>query len=113
MALSEKDNLINELFESEKKGGGYRRKNQNKQNQNQKQNKQKDGGIKIAPFLSALALLGTRIINDKRFLNSKKNPINNLLKQKKRGGNGDMTQENFNDLLPAAPPASDSLLIPA
>ena len=46
-----------------------------------------NGGVAITPFLSALALLGTRIINDKRFINSKGSlfdPFKNKLQKKHR-----------------------------
>jgi len=52
---SKVDTLVNQLFNKTEGGKGKRPK----------------GGDAITPFLSALALLGTRIANDKRFFNSK------------------------------------------
>lgn len=39
---------------------------------NTKQNGGEKGGFNIAPFLSALAILGTRLVNDKNFMNAAK-----------------------------------------
>ena len=87
------DKMTNELFNTNEDvvGGG-----KNKKKRNTKANKK--GGVNIAPFLSALALLGTRIINDPRFSNNI-NPLKNILKTKKQsikrrfhrklGGEGD------------------------
>ena len=67
---SKVNSLVDQLFN---KNGGAKKVKQVKRERQVNQKKNKQGGDVITPFLSALALLGTRIANDKRFLNSKFN----------------------------------------
>jgi hypothetical protein len=83
MSASKVDNLVEQLF---KKGGAKKR--------NSGKNKLEKGGDGITPFLSALALLGTRIANDKRFFNSKFKLAESNIKRKtakRRYNKGEVT----------------------
>lgn len=74
-----------------KKEGKSPEKFQDKKKEGGKKGKEgKDGGINIAPFVSALALLGTRIVNDSRFVNrtGKKSPLGDMFNVKSRSSKG-------------------------
>jgi hypothetical protein len=93
------NSLVDQLFN--KKGGTKK-----KSNTRRVSNKDKQGGDVITPFLSALALLGTRIANDKRFLNSKFNlnaskPNKSSTKRryKEEMAGGDQTPQNISNMM--------------
>jgi len=65
-----------------------------------KKGKGKKGGVNIAPFISALAILGTRLLNDKKFMQSAKLKLvknksgDNIIKSNAAfngGNNGEVT----------------------
>ena len=89
------DNILSNKPEQDILSGGRKKRiiapkkrvPRQKKNNNDEDNEfnNKDGGFNIAPFLSALALLGTRIVNDERFTNRKNslNPFKGMFKSRK------------------------------
>jgi len=62
-----------------------------------KDNKKKGGFVNLAPFITALSLLGIKLLNDKTLFNK-------IIKNKKKGG-GEGGDEDF-EMPPVAPPAA-------
>jgi hypothetical protein len=101
--------LMNKIKKESQEGGKKKGKKEAE--------KVKEGGVNIAPFVSALALLGTRIINDSRFIGNKK--FNLLGKNKakpnrrKRGGDGEQPQLfQENDQVPTSMTAQPAMTAP-
>lgn len=72
------------------------------------------GAVNIAPFVSALALLGTRIANDHRFIN-RKNKVNVFgdtfkTKPKSRSKKGGMGQDLYTEEAPVVEPKMEQPL---
>ena len=102
----EAPSVVNNLDETQE--GGKKRKPRVSQ---KKGGVVQKGAVNIAPFVSALALLGTRIVNDSRFVNrqNKTNPFGDMFKsgprktstrRKRKGGEGDlMGEQNMGQML--------------